>query len=236
MGLPYQETRRTTMPVLWNWARRRLRVSCSLIQAAHEKPLRRQVQKRAFGAQTDAEKEGIVYNACISACEKAGQWQHALALFQEMEGCRIPRTSITYNATISACEKGHEWERALRFVAEMEIFDVERCAITYNACIAACDEAGQWQHALLLLGDMSRNQGVARPSPLSQVRFQRSGFAVAICAQLHVRNACGEGRLEQQHLECRYQCLREERSVVSCPSKVWPEFLLVVSHWPVQRS
>eukprot|EP00435_Cladocopium_sp_Y103_P037431 s345_g9.t3 len=152
------KTRRTTMPVLWNWARRRLRVSCSLIQAAHEKPLRRQVQKRAFGAQTDAEKEGIVYNACISACEKAGQWQHALALFQEMEGCRIPRTSITYNATISACEKGHEWERALRFVAEMEIFDVERCAITYNACIAACDEAGQWQHALLLLGDMSRNQ------------------------------------------------------------------------------
>ena len=35
-------------------------------EAVHEKPLcRQEMQKRAFGAQTDAEKEGIVYNACI---------------------------------------------------------------------------------------------------------------------------------------------------------------------------
>ncbi|OLQ00523.1 Pentatricopeptide repeat-containing protein, chloroplastic [Symbiodinium microadriaticum] len=113
---------------------------------------------RQLLARKKVDKECIVYNACISACEKAGQWQHALALFSEMEGMTIQKTSITYNATVSACEKGHEWELALTVVSQMEHYDVERCSITYNACMAACDEAGQWQHVLHLLEDMSRGQ------------------------------------------------------------------------------
>eukprot|EP00930_Biecheleria_cincta_P013433 TRINITY_DN11972_c7_g1_i1.p1 TRINITY_DN11972_c7_g1~~TRINITY_DN11972_c7_g1_i1.p1 ORF type:complete len:332 (-),score=69.50 TRINITY_DN11972_c7_g1_i1:21-1016(-) len=102
-----------------------------------------------------AEQDRIVYSACISACEKGGQWQHAIALLAEMAGFAVQRNSISYNATVSACEKAGQWERALVLVAEMKSGSVESCHITYNACIAACDQAGQWEHAMGLLAEMA---------------------------------------------------------------------------------
>jgi len=46
------------------------------------------------------------YSTAISACEKGGQWQQALTLFQDMLEGGIRHDIISYNATISACEKG----------------------------------------------------------------------------------------------------------------------------------
>ena len=52
------------------------------------------------------ERSVITYSSLISACEKAGQWELALELFNEMhqEGC-IPNT-VTFNSLITACAQG----------------------------------------------------------------------------------------------------------------------------------
>jgi pentatricopeptide repeat protein len=50
----------------------------------------------------------ITYNAAISACEKEGKWQQALALLDQMRDQGVTADVITYNAAISACEKGGE--------------------------------------------------------------------------------------------------------------------------------
>lgn len=52
------------------------------------------------------ERSVITYSSLISACEKAGQCNLALDLFQEMhnEGCS-PNT-VTYNSLITACAQG----------------------------------------------------------------------------------------------------------------------------------
>ena len=52
------------------------------------------------------ERSVITYSSLISACEKAGQWELALELFNEMagEGC-VPNT-VTYNSLITACAQG----------------------------------------------------------------------------------------------------------------------------------
>jgi pentatricopeptide repeat domain-containing protein 1 len=49
------------------------------------------------------ERSVITYSSLISACEKAGQWDLALQVFDEMrgEGC-VPNV-ITYNSLITAC-------------------------------------------------------------------------------------------------------------------------------------
>lgn len=52
------------------------------------------------------ERNVITYSSLISACEKAGKWELALELFNEMhrEGCK-PNV-VTYNSLIAACAQG----------------------------------------------------------------------------------------------------------------------------------
>jgi pentatricopeptide repeat domain-containing protein 1 len=54
----------------------------------------------------------IRYNAAISACEKGGKWQKALALRSTMGQASGEMRTISYNAAFSACEIGGEWQRA----------------------------------------------------------------------------------------------------------------------------
>ena len=49
-------------------------------------------------------------------CEKRGEWQEALKLFNEMDGKRVPRNTITYSAAISACEKGGRMARSIKII------------------------------------------------------------------------------------------------------------------------
>lgn len=78
------------------------------------------------------ERSVITYSSLISACEKAGHWELAMELFNEMhqEGC-TPNT-VTYNSLITACAQGQYLHRptfhsALYFAASYMYF-----------CIAAC--------------------------------------------------------------------------------------------------
>merc|ERR1711938_278624 len=93
----------------------------------------------------------ITYNAAISACEKGGQWERALALLDAMQAAGVAPDTITYSAAISACEKGGQWERALALLDEMQAAGVAPNTITYNATISACEKGGQWERALSLL-------------------------------------------------------------------------------------
>lgn len=52
---------------------------------------------------TGCERSVITYSALISACEKAGQWQLALNLFNEMLKDKCEPNVITYNSLITAC-------------------------------------------------------------------------------------------------------------------------------------
>jgi pentatricopeptide repeat protein len=86
-----------------------------------------------------AEPNVIHYNCVISSCEKAGQWEKALALLQEVKVRKgIEPDEYTYNAAISACEKGGQWEQALALLAEVkERQGIEPDEITYNATLDA---------------------------------------------------------------------------------------------------
>ncbi|CAK0810207.1 unnamed protein product, partial [Prorocentrum cordatum] len=76
------------------------------------------------------------YNAGISACEKAMQWQRALALLSEMCVAKLEPDVISYIAGISACEKGEQWQWALALLSEMWEAKLELNVISYNAGIS----------------------------------------------------------------------------------------------------
>ncbi|CAK0846368.1 unnamed protein product [Prorocentrum cordatum] len=61
----------------------------------------------------------VSYNAGISACEKGGQWQRALALLSGVREAKLEPNVISYSAGISACAKGGQWQSALALFSEM---------------------------------------------------------------------------------------------------------------------
>jgi pentatricopeptide repeat protein len=56
--------------------------------------------------QRGCERNVITYSSLIAACEKAGRWQMALDLLEEMhrDGCK-PNV-VTFNSVIAACGSG----------------------------------------------------------------------------------------------------------------------------------
>jgi pentatricopeptide repeat domain-containing protein 1 len=102
------------------------------------------------------------YTCVISSCEKARQWEKALALLQEVKKRKgIEPDEYTYSAAISACEKGGQWEQALALLEEVkERQGIEPNEYTYSAVISACEKGGQWEQALALLAEVKGRQGI----------------------------------------------------------------------------
>ncbi|CAE8645022.1 unnamed protein product [Polarella glacialis] len=108
-------------------------------------------QVLSFMGQSRVEVNSFHCSAAISACEKAGKWQHALDLLSQMPQMRVSPTVMCYSAAISACEKGRKWQLALCTLGHMEGSGIPPDSIIFNAVISACEKGGEWQLALGLL-------------------------------------------------------------------------------------
>eukprot|EP00434_Breviolum_minutum_P008207 symbB.v1.2.007238.t1/scaffold401.1/size211429/9 len=95
----------------------------------------------------------VGFNTVISTCEKACQWQLALALLQVIEVKPLQPDVISYSTAISACSGGQQWELAIHLMKELEKARMKATIRTYNAAIDACELA--WQKALLLFDEVS---------------------------------------------------------------------------------
>lgn len=51
------------------------------------------------------------YTTLMSACTRAGKWQHALEAFTEMEEAGIAPDVAAFNSGISACAAAGAWDR-----------------------------------------------------------------------------------------------------------------------------
>ena len=109
----------------------------------------------------DLKADAISYNAVITACARAGQWQIAQEAFAHL-GCEYENgfqpSVVTYNAMVAACDWSGRWKQALE-VFGMARFSECKDLITYNSAISACDAAGagHLHHALTLLSDLKRD-------------------------------------------------------------------------------
>ena len=56
--------------------------------------------------QQGCERNVITYSSLIAACEKAGRWQLALKLLEDMQRDHISPNTLTFNSLISACAQG----------------------------------------------------------------------------------------------------------------------------------
>ncbi|CAJ1427927.1 unnamed protein product, partial [Effrenium voratum] len=95
----------------------------------------------------------VSFSSCISACEKAGEWQRALDLLCLMPTQEVSPNAYSFSSAISACQKSSEWQQALAVFSAMTSSlapDVFAC----SGAISACEPDGQWKQGLALLSSM----------------------------------------------------------------------------------
>ncbi|CAK9045695.1 unnamed protein product [Durusdinium trenchii] len=95
------------------------------------------------------------YSAVMSTCEKASEWQSAVALLAQMlQGAGALPDTVVCNAAISALEKGGGWQLALALLEELKNFSVEADVISFNSVIRGLD----WRDGLQITQCMKQRQ------------------------------------------------------------------------------
>ena len=107
--------------------------------------------KRIFDSIQGAVRDAGTYNAMLTAYERSGEWNEALALFRQMNDSSCLPDSKSYNIVIAACGQARQWQECLDLYADMQTKGVPRDAVIYNTVIAALQNAGQWSQARELL-------------------------------------------------------------------------------------
>jgi pentatricopeptide repeat protein len=116
------------------------------------------------------EPEVITYNAAMTACGKASQWERALELLSEMRERGLEPDMITYSVAISACEKGSQKERALELLSEMRERGLEPNIATYTAVMQVLVAAGNIDESFVLLQEVEAAGLAADPEAYTMHR------------------------------------------------------------------
>lgn len=104
-------------------------------------------------------KEGpVIANACMSALEKASQWQRALQIFSAL---RKP-TLQSFGPLVSSCAKAREWRQALEFLSLSRLRRFAPTLELYGPALSAAAIGRAWRLAQRLLTELQQQRlGVA---------------------------------------------------------------------------
>jgi pentatricopeptide repeat protein len=109
-------------------------------------------------------------NAALTACERAGRWEDALALLAAMERDGPPPDEVTVRSALFACcaaapPRIAEALALFRRVEAGAFPGVRRNAVTQNLLVRACDVAGEGTQALAMLEGFLRSSDEAAAAP-----------------------------------------------------------------------
>ncbi|KAF9610137.1 hypothetical protein IFM89_020269 [Coptis chinensis] len=105
----------------------------------------------------DITKEGFAMRL-ISLYGKAGMFDHALKLFDELPELKCVRTVKTYNALLNASVASKKFDETEKLFRELSLkLSVEPDFCSYNIVIQAFIEMRKWENALSMLDEMERN-------------------------------------------------------------------------------
>ncbi|CAJ1366674.1 unnamed protein product [Effrenium voratum] len=100
----------------------------------------------------------VVYNAAMTACNRAGHWQQALALMDTLEARSLQADLITFSVAIGASSKATQWQVALQLLSRLESTGMRADLWIYSAAIGACGRGEQWWQAVALLARMQQEE------------------------------------------------------------------------------
>lgn len=114
----------------------------------------------------------IGFNAAVSACAQAGDWENAITLLTRMEDASSKNSTalqalipapdaVTYGTVFAACERGEQWDLILKYAHSMQARNLELDGLAVTSCLHACQQLGLADEAL---GYLHMMKFVAAPS------------------------------------------------------------------------
>ena len=138
----------------------------------------------------------ISFSSAISACEKSGQWQHALSLLRDMAQLRVAANPITYNAAIGSCARCGQWQHAELLLRELQ---QEADLISYNSTLSVYTWT-LWRRALQLFHEI-RTIGTYKKSSQSVDCGHLKADEITYALAINVAFRAGKWQLVQVFLE-----------------------------------
>ena len=91
----------------------------------------------------------VGYNAALSACARAGEWEPAIALLEKMEAMpTITPDAVTYGTIMSACETGKQWQLVLKYGQRLHECNLPMDGLSLTSVLHACQQLGMSKEAL----------------------------------------------------------------------------------------
>lgn len=94
------------------------------------------------------DKNKLNYDAAITECSRAGEWQLAVGLLQRMSDCGHLPTSHSYNGAASSYARSGRWRDTLRLLNEMRHRGVEWDPFSFTIAINAFGKSGRWRQSV----------------------------------------------------------------------------------------
>ncbi|CAE7242487.1 unnamed protein product [Symbiodinium sp. CCMP2592] len=109
------------------------------------------MRTRCAGVPSTGQPSAAIFTAAISACDRRGQWQEALAVLTSIPARSWQLNEISFNAAITACEKGQHWRAALSLFRSASALWVRRDVISYNSSLNTFEKSRSWELAIMQL-------------------------------------------------------------------------------------
>jgi len=130
----------------------------------------------------------VGFNAAISACAQASDWENAIALLTRMEEASVGKSTctndgrsakflipepdvVTYGTVLAACERGKKWKLILKHAESMQERGLLLDGLAVMTCLHACAELGLAYEGLRYLDRMKSVEAVTQQT----ARYQRYG-------------------------------------------------------------
>jgi pentatricopeptide repeat protein len=129
----------------------------------------------------------VGFNAAISACAQAGDWENAISILSRMEEAAssslvssdqpqnasftVPKPdSVTYGTVLSACEHGEQWGLVLKHGRSMRERGLPLDGLSITSCLHACQQLSMAEEALYYL-DTMKSIKITQPQTGKLKRF-----------------------------------------------------------------
>ena len=119
-------------------------------------------------------------NAAVDACARAGAWEPAIQLLQEMESNNeqhknMPKPdAVTYGTILSACERGEQWSLVLQYAHRLQERNLALDGLSLTSVLHACQQLGMAQEAIRYLELMKQTASIQQ-SERKTAGWQRTG-------------------------------------------------------------
>jgi len=154
----------------------------------------------------------VGYNAALSACARAGQWESAIELLEKMEvSSEVVPDAVTYGTILAACESGKQWHLVLKYAQRLQERNLSLDGLSLTSVLHACQQLGMAKEALRYLEIMKSSSMEQQERVTSG--WQRKGVRQPLkgpdaVAYRLVISACARGGLWEEGLRL-LQELRE---------------------------